>query len=769
MEEMKPMPIVAPLFIQNGTTYSEITIVSEFSKNLDVEVILSSLSGTELARKKVSMDSHSQKKLKVADVLADAHVYQDGIYGSISLEADRPAPFAAQLSIVDKSGPQPVDVEEEFVMLMGVKPANYRAVTGNLSDAPVVSIRSLSAIKQTVSIGCVTEDGSNGSANLPIEPNQTLLVQACHGPAGQLVRLDKGLFEKSSDVKRNSKHAAGIVVSSSAPAEELAVFGIGLHEDAKKGLSAIPFSDVNTLRSSTAIYTGVPIGESAVFGTQSFKLRAAFANFGNAPRTANILLSGGDGADSTQKTVATVSIPPNSASTADLAGILPDGVAARSLVIQADGSPGEILTEVQAVSASNSAPMAFALPWKDREQFENGGRHPWSVDRSVSSTLLLFNPDPVLKNTSIRVTIYSGKSIWTKQYSLPPLATLAVSLKDIVYKQEPDEKGRKLPPDATGGMLTWSALAKPRIFGKLLQADAIAGISRVRTYACGSINSACGVSVQDPYPNPFLVGQQTYVSGFPLGCTGDSPCSCNDACGSGSGGGSMSWESEDPGIASVVGSGGSGTYQGNSAGQTWADASVVDNNGCGGSGSASMTVYGFSQNDIAGLFSAWTDNGDGTVTVTTTGEFGALQGLYQCGCTNPPPPDVSGDSIIRGGVYDPQAIQQLDRAVKTILYSLVAWFLGIKGQPYYKSPTGNYPGHDPNNPNAPGFASDGEGDFVRNNPDGSTEKLHPDLDSSKGPHWDYNYYPPSNQPGAYGGRIYDDPESMSGIYVPNKP
>jgi hypothetical protein len=234
-------------------------------------------------------------------VLADAHVYQDGIYGSISLEADRPAPFAAQLSIVDKSGPLPVDVEEEFVMLMGAKPANYRAVTGNLSDAPVVSIRSLSAIKQTVSIACLTEDGSNGSANLPIEPNQTLLVRVCHGPVGQIVRLDEGLFEKRSNVKWNSRHATGIAVSSSAPAEELAVFGIGLHGNAKERLSAISFSDVNTLRSSTAVYTGVPVGQSAVFGLQSFKLRAAFANFGNAPRTANVLLSGGDGTDSTQK------------------------------------------------------------------------------------------------------------------------------------------------------------------------------------------------------------------------------------------------------------------------------------------------------------------------------------------------------------------------------------------------------------------------------------------------------------------------------------
>jgi hypothetical protein len=132
---------------------------------------------------------------------------------------------------------------------------------------------------------------------------------------------------------------------------------------------------------------------------------------------------------------------------------------------------------------------------------------------------------------------------------------------------------------------------------------------------------------------------------------------------------------------------------------------------------------------------------------------------------------VSGDSIIRGGVYDPQAIQQLNRAIKTILYSLIAWFLGIKGQPYYKSPTGNFPGYDQNNPNAPGFEPDGEGNFIRNNPDGSTEKLHPDLgpNTPEGRHWDYNYYPPSNQPGAYGGRIFDDPESTSGIYVPNKP
>jgi hypothetical protein len=54
------------------------------------------------------------------------------------------------------------------------------------------------------------------------------------------------------------------------------------------------------------------------------------------------------------------------------------------------------------------------------------------------------------------------------------------------------------------------------------------------------------------------------------------------------------------------------------------------------------------------------------------------------------------------------------------------------------------------------------GDFIKHNPDGSTERLHPDLgDSSRGPHWDYGKYSPGPT-GNKGSRIYPKPNDPGG-------
>jgi hypothetical protein len=433
-----PMPLVAPLFIQDETTDSEITIVSNFSKSLGVDVVLSGSSGEQLAKEKVQMEPYSQKKLKISDLLARGQSDANARYGSVLLMADRPASLAAQLSIVDNSKPSPADVEEEFVMLMDSKPADYRAVTSGLSTMPILAIRSLSAAEQKVSVRCLMQHGGDRSTNIAIPPNQTVLVQVCNArEAKQINRVQDALEDTS-----NFTNVVGVAVSSSASSEELAVFGVGLHGKGSSGtLSAIPFWDVNTLNSSSAVYPGVLSASGGVLRSGSFKLRVALANFSNLPKTATVLTASGSGRDSTGKTVATLKLPANSVSTTDLTDVSQDPLATKSVVVQTDGRPGEVLSDIQAVADSNAAVPATTLPWKDQGQAENGGEHPWTVDRSTSSTVLLFNPDPALTNSQIHLTIHAGSSTWTKQLSLAPLSTISISLNDIIQKQQPDDNG----------------------------------------------------------------------------------------------------------------------------------------------------------------------------------------------------------------------------------------------------------------------------------------------------------------------------------------
>jgi len=405
------MPIVAPLFVEDGTTHSEITMVNSLGLELSIDVVVLSPSGTEVVRRKVTMEPRSQQKLKLADLLRDLSGYADATYGSVSLMANRPSPLAAQLSIVKDDGSAPTDVEEEFAMLAGSNHANYRAVTGELSAAPLIAVRSLSAKEQTLSIECLMESGRTDRRNLTIKSNQTLLIQACDGRGPKMI----GRLEEDFELVSNVRSAMGISVSSSAPAEELAVFGIGIHgKKPNHSFSAIPFWDVNTLRSSAAIYPGVPATQSPDFGTELFKLRASFANFGNVSRTATVLLSTGRGTESTQKTIATVSVRANSVATAYLPAVPAESVPLNSITVRSDAAPGELLSSIQAVSGSETPAIVQTIPWKDESQPENGGQHPWNASDSNSSTLILFNPDTALTNDSIQLTLRTGQITWTK-------------------------------------------------------------------------------------------------------------------------------------------------------------------------------------------------------------------------------------------------------------------------------------------------------------------------------------------------------------------
>jgi hypothetical protein len=58
------MPLVAPLFVQDANTESEIAMVNKSSKTLNVEIMLTRLAGTRITNTTVKMTPHSQKVRK---------------------------------------------------------------------------------------------------------------------------------------------------------------------------------------------------------------------------------------------------------------------------------------------------------------------------------------------------------------------------------------------------------------------------------------------------------------------------------------------------------------------------------------------------------------------------------------------------------------------------------------------------------------------------------------------------------------------------------
>ncbi|MGI8742431.1 MAG: hypothetical protein ACR2NN_07635 [Bryobacteraceae bacterium] len=221
-------------------------------------------------------------------------------------------------------------------------------------------------------------------------------------------------------------------ISSSAASMELAIFGVGLATSAAaRDLVAIPFTDSNGLKSSSAVFPGIA-GPNAGSG----KLQAAIANFGSAAHQATITIS----ESGSQKTVATIPLAPNSVSTADLTSALSGQQADASLIVTADGKPGEVLSGIQVLATPGSGSSNVTLPWKDRNQRANGGQHPWRIDGGFSSTVMLFNPDRNTGNNAITFSVYADHKTWTKLVSVPPLTTVALRLNDIVDKQRADDK-----------------------------------------------------------------------------------------------------------------------------------------------------------------------------------------------------------------------------------------------------------------------------------------------------------------------------------------
>jgi len=561
-----PMPLVAPLFIEDDQRMSVITIVNNAPQGVDVDVVLYSLSGDHLVQQTVALSPRSERSVAVGDLLGDSAVR----YGSVFLLPHRPSTMAAQLSIAGRGGDSVNDVEEEFQMLMGSAPANFRAVS--ISTAPLIAVRSLSAEEQTLQVACF--QGHNGNkatdGKVTIGPNRTLLIDACAtgGP--------RSLSAPTATPPGNGEHLVAVAISSSVASSELAVFGFGSTGGGSgRGFVAMPFADANGLRSSGAVFPGI----TKVAGN-STKIQGSAANFGAVPRRATfILVEGG-----AQKEVATLQLAPHSIGLLNLTDAVRGAHGDASVVVSADGEPGEVMTGIQALSSPNDSSSNLAFPWKDRAERANGGQHPWRIDGGFSSTIVLFNPDQTASN-SIALSVYADNKTWTKLVPVPPQSTVIIRLDDIINKQEPDDKGRTLSHESTHGIVGWFTLTNPRIFGHVVQVNALNHV--VRPFACAQYTDICGADVTNLQVG---VGLQGQVNAVGKTCGSDGNCTCVEQCGSTGGGTFSNWGSSDTNIATLVSSfSSSATFQGQSAGNAFSQV-TISGNGCNQSAGAQVAV-----------------------------------------------------------------------------------------------------------------------------------------------------------------------------------
>lgn len=578
-KSMMPMPLVAPLFIEDDRRESVITMVNDAPDPVTLDVVLLNAAGGEIAKRSVTIEPHATRSAVVADILTSASAAWPMI-GSVVLQPNRPSTMAAQLSISGRDGTLSDDIEEEFSMMMDEKPANFRAVT--TSAEPVLAIRSMASAPQTVTITCLTDRKRSvvldSSKMTMVRPNSLVLVRACGGDA------DLSLSDEIDHLTRAvAGHATvGIAVASQAKSNELAVFGLGAVKiDNVSHLGAVPFTDTNDLATAAAIYPGAFFSSNDSYMGPRYALRALLANFDQAPRTATVSAVYGG----TEKVIETIHLAPGEVAATDML-TMPAGSNA-SLKVASDGQPGAVMSGVEATTGSSAF---VSLPWKDQGMKLGGGQHPWRTDGGFHSTLLLNNPAPGDAG-SVVVNVHAKGQLWKKDFTVAAGTTLSVSIDDIVSRQLPDSKGDMLPRTATNGLTTWLTTGKTKVFGMLLQNNP--AVALVRPYACAEYYAVCAVVLSTLNLQVQGSSDNSYATAAGCGTWGD--CSCVESCGSGGTSSLLyAWSSGNSGIAQLTSSPSYsfGQYKGVAVGFAHSELGVTDNLSCSAENTGDIYVWG---------------------------------------------------------------------------------------------------------------------------------------------------------------------------------
>jgi hypothetical protein len=183
---------------------------------------------------------------------------------------------------------------------------------------------------------------------------------------------------------------------------ELNVFGFVLRGDRNHPTyTALNFADAGLLRSSNTVFPGVPIGQADLLPGDSFKPEIALANFSARAVTAQLLYASSDDNGAQQKTAASFTLPPQSSTRVPLPAVAGDPRMRNSFVVQSNAALGSLAANLTVVGRPSFGTVQ--LIGKDQKQVQNGGSHPWSLEGSASSTLLLFNPTSEKHRVDVRI------------------------------------------------------------------------------------------------------------------------------------------------------------------------------------------------------------------------------------------------------------------------------------------------------------------------------------------------------------------------------
>ena len=412
-ENMGPMPLVAPVFLQTDQIESSITVVNSIIWAAKGTITLRDQQGNIVAKATPTFPAHSSTVLSIKQLLTGVGSFAHS--GSVTLEQDpqiKGPALLAQLSMTMHVGSQATYLEEEFGMPTPHGSAEVRGLASETKNLPLIAITSVSEAPQTIRATCIGESPTDPGAAIELPAYGTAVVHACAWDAlkDDTLGLSSALQHASSSASQNY---AVSLKTDSVPGAFYA-FGFALNGDvAQAQLQPFDFYDPGLLPSTKTVYVGVPFGFEAHLLNASFSPTLILANFSVQPRTTIVTVDDSSSGTPKSHQLAQVVVPALSTRTLHIPADSGSGLN-NSFTIVSDGQPGDI--QAHLFSNRNTAEDRLELLAKDARDDHNGGDHPWSVENGDTSTLLLYNPTTVSQEFQVRIS--GNKASWVQLYTL---------------------------------------------------------------------------------------------------------------------------------------------------------------------------------------------------------------------------------------------------------------------------------------------------------------------------------------------------------------
>lgn len=174
--QTSPMPLVAPLFIEDEEFTSTLVLVNPTTQNRPATVILRNLQGKTIVSKNVLVPGEGRLDISVGKILRS--VSSSDTTGSL-IVLRKGRDITAALSLTDHRQNAPVYLDEELMMPMQSSSPMLRAAADGTEESTIIAITSLASTTQHVTMRCLAEHGSPILRKLDLSPNATVLSRAC--------------------------------------------------------------------------------------------------------------------------------------------------------------------------------------------------------------------------------------------------------------------------------------------------------------------------------------------------------------------------------------------------------------------------------------------------------------------------------------------------------------------------------------------------------------------------------------------------------------